>query len=119
MDNNNETKGVDSILMSTLLSLGVPVERLRFTGKADTYITFQLLNGRGDSYADDDETAREHYYGAELYSKGNYIALLSEIRTKLKAAGFYGISISAETYERDTGFNHVSFDFYYMEDLEE
>jgi len=117
--NSNEIESVDDLLMSTLLSLGVPVERLRFTGSSDTYITFQKLNSRGDWYMDDDESTCEHYYGADLYSKKNYNALLKDMRSSLKKAGFYNISIGAEMYEHDTGFYHISLDFYFMEELEE
>lgn len=112
---SNEERRVDGLLKSTLSSLGVPVERLRFTGEADTYITFQLLSGREDAYADDDGNAYEHYYGADIFTKGNYLALLQQMKRALKAAGFYGITVNAEMYEKDTELYHVSLDFYFME----
>ena len=117
--NSNEAGSVDALLMSTLLSLDVPVERIRYTGEADTYITFQIINGQDDAFSDDDSDAYEHYYGADIYSKGNYIALLTRTKLKLKEAGFYNITVDAETYEKDTRFNHISLSFRFLEDMEE
>jgi len=113
MDNE---QSVDNLLKSTLLKLGVPVERLRFAGKVDTYITFQIINGNETAYADDDGEAYEHFYRADIYSKKNYLALLKQTKQILKAAGFYNISVNAEVYENDTGLYHVSLDFNYMEE---
>ena len=112
---DNKPRTVDNLINSTLASLGVPVERLRFTGEADTYITFQLLNGQEAEHADDEEIAYEHYYRGDIFSKGNYLTLLQQMKKALKAAGFYGITVNAEMYENDTALYHVSLDFYYME----
>lgn len=111
-----EQTTVDGLVKSTLLSLGAPVERLRYTGKASTFITFQLLLGREAGFADDDGTAYEHFYRADIFSKTDYIALLRRAERALKAAGFYGININPEAYEHDTGFYHVPIEFYYMEE---
>ena len=105
----------DSLLKSTLSAFGVPVERVRYTDKAEEYITFQTLSGNGAAHADDDETAYEHFYRVDIFSKGDYTALLKQVKQGLKAAGFYGISVGAEMYENDTGFYHVPLDFYFME----
>ena len=112
---DNVQAGVDSLLKSTLLSLGVPVERLRYRGKAEAFITFQLITGQETAFADDDATAYEHHYGADIYAKGDYIALLRRTENALKAAGFFGITVNAEIYEEATGFYHVPIDFYFME----
>jgi len=37
------------------------------------------------------------------------------LKTALKAAGFYAITIDAETYEQDTGYYHVPVEIKYME----
>ena len=112
---DNEQAGVDSLLKTTLLSLGVPVERLRYRGKADVYMTFQLLTGQETEFADDDATAYEHYYRLDIFSKGSYTALLRRTESALKAAGFYGITVCAEIYEEATSFYHVPIEFYFME----
>ena len=45
----------------------------------------------------------------------DYFALLQRLKTALKAAGFYGITINAEVYEQDTGYYHVPVEIKYME----
>ena len=114
MDNITNTS--DSHLQTTLAALGDPVERLRFTGEADTYITWQTITGSETAFADDDNEEYEHYYRVDLFSKHNYVEKLVELRKALKAAGFYGTQITAEQYERDTALYHASLNTYYMED---
>ena len=50
-----------------------------------------------------------------VYSKTDYIDILQRLKTALKAAGFYAITIDAETYEQDTGYYHVPVEIKYME----
>ncbi|MDR2513746.1 MAG: hypothetical protein LBD02_00875 [Christensenellaceae bacterium] len=106
---------VDSLVKSTLAALGVPVARLRYKGKANTYITFQLVLGRDAAFADDEDIAKEQFYRADIYSKTDYVALVRQAERALKQAGFYGITVNAEAYENDTGFYHVPLEFYFME----
>lgn len=106
---------VDALVKSTLLSLGIPVERLFYSSKAETYITFQYLYGHETAYADDDGTAYEHLYRADIFSKSDYISLLRRTLSALKSAEFYDITVGAEIYEKDTGFYHIPIDFNYME----
>lgn len=40
-------KNVDSLLKAELEKLGVPVERLKYGGKAACFIVYQLVVGRG------------------------------------------------------------------------
>ena len=111
-----EEKGADGLLKSTLDALGVPVERLRYTGEAAAeYITFQTLHGGETAHADDDGNAYEHNYRVDIFSRGDYTALLRQVKRALKTAGFYGITVNAEMFEADTNYYHASLDFYFME----
>jgi len=105
----------DSHLHQTLTALGVPVERLRFTGEADTYITWQTISGNEMAFADDDSEEYEHYYRIDLFSRRNYVEKLIELRNALKAAGFYGTSVNTEQIENDTKYYHASLNTYYLE----
>lgn len=106
---------VDSTLKTTLLTLGVPVERLKYGGKAKTFITYQLVVGRDINFSDDENEAEEYTYRVDIYSKSDYIALLRSLKTALKAAGFFGIVIDPEVFENDTGYYHVPVEIKYME----
>ena len=100
-------KNVDSLLKAELEKLGVPVERLKYGGKAACFIVYQLVVGRDTFFSDDEESAQEFTYQVHVYSKTDYIDILQRLKTALKAAGFYAITIDAETYEQDTGYYHV------------
>ena len=106
---------VDSTLKALLDKLGVPVPRLKYNGRAACFITYQLVVGRDTLFSDDEEGAQEYTYQINIYSKTDYFALLQRLKTALKAAGFYGITIHAEVYEQDTGYYHVPVEIKYME----
>lgn len=106
---------VDSLLKTTLEGLGVPVERLKYGGKAKTFITYQLVVGREVHFADDDNEAEEYTYRADIYSRVDYIALMRNTKRTLKEAGFYGITFDPEVYEESTGYYHVPVEFKFME----
>lgn len=38
---------VDTLVKATLEKLGFPVERLKYGGNAETFITYQLVGGAG------------------------------------------------------------------------
>ena len=109
---------VDKLVRDTLLTVDVPVERLYYGGKATEYITFQLIIRRNINFADDDETAKEYVYGADIFSKGDFTTLLDRVEVALKNAGFNNIEVNAETYEETTGFYHVSIEFNFIKYLE-
>lgn len=106
---------VDSLLKTTLETVCPNVERLRFTGKAQTFITFQIVTSREVDHADDENGGTEYFYRFDLYSKTDYIALLRRAINALKSAGFYGISIDPEVFENDTGFYHVPVEIKFLE----
>ena len=112
---NEITNTSDSHLQATLAALGDPVERLRFTGTADTYITWQTITGSETAFADDDNEEYEHFYRVDLFSRHNYVEKLVGIRKALKEAGFYGTTVIAEQYEKDKGLYHASLNTHYLE----
>lgn len=107
---------VDSLLQITLEKVGVPVERLKYTGREQTFITYQLVIGQEINFSDDDSQAEEYTYRVDIYSKIDYIALIRRIKTELKAVGFYAIVFDAEVYENDTGYYHIPIEIKYMEE---
>lgn len=106
---------VDSILKTALESLGVPVARLLYTGKAETFIVFQLAIGTETGYADDDTDKTEYIYQVHIYSKGDYIPLLHKVKRTLKEAGFFNVVFNPEIYESETGYYHIPLEVNYLE----
>ena len=60
-------KNVDSLLKAELEKLGVPVERLKYSGKAACFIVYQLVVGRDTFFSDDEEGAQEFTYQVHVY----------------------------------------------------
>jgi hypothetical protein len=106
---------VDALVKSTLETSGIRVARLFYHGNEGTYITFQRISGQDEAYADDEAGAKEYYYRADVFSKTDYTALVTDIEAALKSAGFYGVDDGSETYETDTSFFHMPINFRFMD----
>ena len=113
--NEKAADDVVSLVKTTLEKLGYPVERLIYTGKAETFITYQIVVGLDTHFSDDESGAEEFTYRADIYSRVDYIALMRSAKRALKEAGFYGITFDPEVFEENTGYYHVPVEFKYME----
>jgi hypothetical protein len=99
------------MLKATLEGLGVPVKRLKYDGKAETYIEYALVVARDVFYSDDDSGAEEYTYRADIYSKADYLPLARRMKAALKATGFYNVTFDPEVFEGDTRYYHVPAEF--------
>lgn len=104
---------VDNHVKTTLEKLGFPVARLKYDGKAETFITYQLVVGLDTHFSDDESGAEEFTYRADLYSRGDYIAALRRLKRALKEAEFFGITFDPEVFEENTGYFHIPIEFKY------
>ena len=102
-------------LKTALESLGKPVHRLTYSGKARTYFTFQTVISQPSGYADDESTHMLHTFRVDLFSKDDFTDLLKSTLEVLKQAGFTISSVDPEDYEKDTGFYHVPITINVME----
>jgi hypothetical protein len=114
------------VLNKALKELELPVARIFYKEQAgkpkpDVYLTYQLILGAGELYADDDNEATESTWRVDLYSRGNYEAKIREVTRVLKESDFYAVTLEAEQFEQDTGYYHISFNAKYLEfsELEE
>lgn len=102
-------------LQAALETLGHPVARLYYRGKgAATYFTYQCIYGEPVGFADDDNTATERRWRIDLYSKCNYTNLVQRAIAAIKAAGFYGVRIEEEIFEKGTGYYHIPIEAHYL-----
>lgn len=95
--------------IETLLeNIGVPVAFMFYEGNADTYITYMQAYKEGAIAGDDKVLGCIEYYDFDVYSKGNYLDLVTTLIETLTAAGWtYSPSRdSPDQYERDTKFFH-------------
>lgn len=91
-----------------LQNIGVPVAFMFYEGDDDTYITY-MQNYKESTIAGDDEVLGcVQYYDFDIYSKGNYLGLVTDLIQALTAEGWtYSPSRdSPDLYETDTKYYH-------------
>jgi hypothetical protein len=108
---------MNALIINTLNDLA-PTAYLKYRGSETTYITFFEYNQNGALSADDEELYANHSYQVDIFSKGNYINLIREVKSKLKGIGFTR-TFETEFYENDTGLYHKVLRFYYVMKNEE
>lgn len=94
----------------------IPVSFLRYNGKSTTYITYQSVNIE-DTFSSDDEL--DYYvenFDFDIYSKGDYFAIIDSMKQKLKENGFtwQPMLSSEDMYEDETGYYHKTLNFSYI-----
>ncbi len=89
----------------------IPVCFMRYRGDQTTYITYQEIGDDPALCGDDECLYSIKQYDFDIYSKGNYLNILSAVKERLKAGGFTWTGDSADMYEDDTGYNHKTTTF--------
>lgn len=90
----------------------IPVNRLHYDGKSETYITFTLYDEQPSLYADDKVQATTLYYDFDVYTKGNYIPIVKALKKILIKNGFMWVGDNGEDYNPETKQYHKSCEFY-------
>lgn len=103
---------LNSLIISALAPTKVPVDFLKYRGSLTTYITFFEYNQQGVLYGDDEEIKTRHSLQVDIYSKGNYLSLVEQVKTLLKGIGFIR-NFETEFYEDDTQIYHKVLRFYF------
>lgn len=93
---------------TTLSELGVPVSFMFYEGNADSFVTYMQLDKDSVLAGDDTILGCVQYYDFDVYSKGNYLAIVSNLIELLEGAGwtYQPSRDSPDMYERDTKFYH-------------
>lgn len=106
---------INKILIDALKPLNVPVSFQKYSGKADTYITFHEYLASGEEYEDDEESLTGHYIQLDLWSKDDYTNTVKRIKELLLKAGFKRLN-EVDLYEEDEKIYHKGLKFYYLEE---
>ena len=90
-----------------------PVSFLRYDGKKTTYVTYEQIYIDNSFSGDNELLGYVDYYDFNIYSKGNYINIIEEIKAKLIENGFtwQPSKSSGDMYEDDTGYFHKTLCF--------
>ena len=97
----------------TVNGVVIPVKYMTYQGHGEPYITFHQLYVDNSLSGDDELIGYVDYYDFDVFSKGNYLAIIESLKTILKENGFvWQLSrSSADMYEPDTGYFHKTLCF--------
>ncbi|MED1603053.1 hypothetical protein [Alkalihalophilus marmarensis] len=109
---------LNSLILSTLSGLNVPISPLNYSGSEQTYIIFREYDQRALLEADDVEVTTVYYIQVDIYSPGNYLPLVKQVKKKMKQAKFKK-NFETEIYEQDTKLFHKVLRFYFISETEE
>ena len=98
----------NSEIETTLSTLGVPVSFMFYEGNADTYITYMQIDKDNALAGDDKILGCVEYYDFDVYSKSNYLSIVTSLINLMVAAGwtYQPSRDSPDMYERDTKYFH-------------
>lgn len=91
---------LNKLIIDTLKPLGVPVSFMNYNNTANTYVTFTEYNQASFLSGDDEEQYTKHFFQVDVFSSGNYLTLVKDLKKLMKQAGF-GRMFESETYDDD------------------
>ena len=101
-------------LSDILKPTGAPVNKLKYTGNATTYITYFIYNEQGEAFAENAEKDTSYFIQVDIWTKDEFEDLFKQVLPLMTAAGYYR-SYAHELYESDTQIKHKVIRFQYTE----
>ena len=89
----------------------VPVAHLRYKGGSKTFVVWTMLGEKPMLSGDDEPLFSVASVDVDVYSNGNYMELITEIKRMMKENGWLWVEDSPEMYEDDTGLHHRTITF--------
>ena len=107
---NEEIKSIfgDEILVD---GASVPVAHLRYKGKSMTFVVWTMLGLKPVLCGDDEPICGVASVDVDIYSNGNYLNVITEIKRLMKINGWVWVEDSPEMFEEDTGLYHITITF--------
>ena len=92
----------------TVDKVSIPVKFLNYQGHGEPYVTFMQYDADNSFAGDDTLLGYADYYDFDVYSKGNYLTVVSNLINIMTAAGwtYQPSRDSPDMYERDTKYFH-------------
>ena len=107
---NEELKSIfgDAITVS---GKDVPTAHLRYKGKETTFVTWTITGNEPALSGNDEQIYSIGTVDVDVYSKGNYLSVLNEVKRLMKINEWLWTGDSVEMYEDDTGLYHITASF--------
>ena len=93
-------------IQEALNDIGVPVSALPYTGRADIYVTYQLIGQSAPIYAEGREAATAVTYAVDIWTGVSYLDTLRRVKAALEAAGYIA-RVDMQIFEDKVGRTHV------------
>ena len=99
---------IKSILGESITVNGrsIPVAHLRYKGKSKKFVTWTLLDEVPQLSANDEPLYSVASVDIDIFSDGNYLDIIKEIKNKMKNNEWVWTGDSPEMYEDDTELYH-------------
>lgn len=105
---------IESLFRSfTVDGVTVPVSFMFYEGHGEPYVTYMQTDADASFSGDDSLLGYVDYYDFDVYSTGNYTAIIEAIKSTLSANGFVWqpSRTSGDMYEPDTKYYHKTLSF--------
>jgi hypothetical protein len=89
----------------------IEVKHLRYKGKSKTFVTWTILSDRPSLSANDEDLYGVVEVDIDVYSDGNYLDIIKEIKKLMKNNGWLWVEDSPEMYEEDEELYHRTITF--------
>jgi hypothetical protein len=102
----------------TVDKVKIPVSFMYYEGHGEPYVVYMQQDADKSLSGDDELIGYVDYYDFDVYAKGNYLAIIEELKTILKENGFVWqpSRSSQDMYETDTKYYHKTLNFAYLKE---
>ena len=89
----------------------IPVAHLRYMGKEKTFVTWTITSEAPALTANDEDLCSICSVDVDIFSDGNYLDIVKEIKRIMKNNDWVWVEDSTEMYEEDTKLYHKTCSF--------
>lgn len=98
--------------------VSIPVAYMFYEGHGEPYVVWMQQDADGSLSADDKLVGYVDYYDFDVYSTGNYLAIVESVKELLEENGFIWqpSRSSQDFYEIETQYYHKTLNFAYLKE---
>ena len=89
----------------------IPIAHLRYKGISKSFVTWTITGEVPALSANDEDLCSICSVDVDIFSDGNYLDIVKEIKQKMKNNDWIWVEDSEEMYEEDTGLYHKTCSF--------
>ncbi len=106
---NSEIKAILSDL--EVNNVTIPTQHIRYIGNSKTFVTWAIIGEKPVLSAYDEDLYSVVSVDIDIFSDGNYLSIVKEIKRRFKNSNWLWVEDSSEMYEEDTKLYHMTVTF--------